>query len=121
MNSYGYSDELIRSLLDAEMPSRVNTGICGLNRDEVDWEQLEAWCKTLLARAGLNHFLEQTLTAMSLAGKERVVAPREDYVVFPEREEARRPRAVMHHYVADSRFYYYRYGWRHVARKGADE
>lgn len=121
MNSYGYADELIGSLLDAEMPSRVNTGICGLNREEVDWGQLEAWCKTLLAREGLNHFLEQTLTAMSLAGKERVVAPREDYVVFPERAEARRPRAVMHHYVADSRFYYYRYGWRHVARKGADE
>ncbi len=118
MNSYGYSDELIASLLDAEMPSRVNTGICGLNREEVDWEQLEAWAKTLLERAGLNHFLEQALTAMSLAGKEQAVAPREDYVVFPEREEAMRPRAVMHHYVADSRFYYYRYGWRHVARKG---
>jgi len=34
-------------------------------------------------------------------------APREDYVLSPERDEVRNPRAVMHHYVVPSRTWYY--------------
>jgi hypothetical protein len=114
MNSYGYSEQAIRNLLGKRIAPRINTGICGLDGNNVDWEQIEYWCKHLLIQEGLNHFLEQTLTAMWLTDNACVVAPSEDYIVYPKGQEARRPTAVMHHYVDTSREEYYRWGWRTV-------
>jgi hypothetical protein len=42
------------------------------------------------------------------------VAPAADYVTKPGRAESIAPRAVMHHYVAESKRWYFRHGWRHV-------
>ena len=44
-----------------------------------------------------------------------VVAPAADYVTMPSRAETLAPTAVMHHYVAGSKRWYFRHGWRLAA------
>jgi hypothetical protein len=113
-NAYGYPEDLMAELAGHPIPERVNVGICGLRSDDIDWDRLESWCKGLLERAGMSYLHEQALTAMLLAGRECAVAPAGDYVALPPRHETVRPTAVMHHYVAESKAWYYRYAWRHV-------
>jgi hypothetical protein len=43
-------------------------------------------------------------------------APREEYRILPDRAEVRNPTAAMHHYVAESRIWYYVDGWPRIAR-----
>lgn len=113
-SSYGYSNSLMLSLAQAEIPERLNVGICGLKSEEIDWEKLEFWCKTTIEQEGTHYYQEQALTAMLMAGRACAVAPQEEYIVKPNREEAIAPKAVLHHYVADSKPWYFRYGWKHV-------
>ncbi len=113
-SAYGYSDALMASLAQAEIPERLNVGICGLKSEDIDWAQLEFWCKTMIEREGTHYYQEQALTTMLMASKPCAVAPAEDYIVMPEREEVINPKGVLHHYVADSKPWYFRYGWKHV-------
>lgn len=115
-NAYEYSNALLTSLVKTEMPDCVNVGVCGLNSEEIDWEQLEYWGKSLVEAEGYNFYLEQALTAMMFAGKSCAIAPREDYVVLPTRAEVEKPQAVLHHYVAEAKAWYFRFGWKHVVR-----
>ena len=57
------------SLTKAPIPQRVNVGICGLKSDDLDWEQLESWCKTLIEQQGTHYYQEQALIAMLMAGQ----------------------------------------------------
>jgi hypothetical protein len=111
-DAYGYSNALMTELAGATIPSRVNVGICGLHSNSIDWDLLEAWCNVLLKREGGHYLQEQALTAMLLAGHRCAVAPPEQYVVEPGREEAKHPRAALHHYVGSSKASYFRFGWR---------
>ncbi|MBD2357543.1 glycosyl transferase [Tolypothrix sp. FACHB-123] len=114
--SYGYSDALMTSLAKAAIPERLNVGICGLKSEDIDWEQLEYWCKTMIQQQGTHYYQEQALVAMLMAGKACKVVSAEDYIVMPTQEEVIQPKAVLHHYVADSKPWYFRYGWKHVLR-----
>ena len=115
--SYGYSETLMSSLTGTTIPERLNVGICGLKSDDIDWEQLEFWCRTTIEKEGKHYYQEQALTAMLLANKNCLVAPAEDYIVMPNQEEGINPKAVLHHYVADSKPWYFRYGWKRVFKK----
>jgi len=118
MESYGYSRPLLERLAGAPIPPLVNVGLCGLRGEDLNWEELEAWCAELIAAEKTNYYLEQALVAMLMArAARRAVAPAEDYITFPTREEVRRPRAVMHHYVAESKRWYFGEGWRWIARE----
>jgi hypothetical protein len=112
--SYGYSPALMSSLAQAEMPEKLNVGICGLKSEDIDWEQLEYWCKQMIEKEGTHYYQEQAIVAMFMAGKTRAVTPAQDYIVMPEREEVIKPKAVLHHYVADSKPWYFRYAWKHI-------
>ncbi|MEM9922925.1 MAG: glycosyl transferase [Cyanobacteria bacterium P01_D01_bin.50] len=112
--SYGYSDELMTSLTKAKLPKLVNVGICGINSSAIDWEELEFWCKTLIEKEGTHYYQEQALVAMMLANQGCDKAPASDYIVMPDRDEAIQPEAVLHHYVSDSKPWYFRYGWKHI-------
>lgn len=113
-NAYGYSDALMRSLTGTTIPERLNVGICGLKSEDIDWEQLEFWCKTTIEQEGTDYYQEQALTAMLLANRDCTVAPACDYQVMPEEEEVIQPRAILHHYVSNSKPWYFRYGWKHI-------
>lgn len=118
--SYGYSRALMERLAGAPIPPLVNVGLCGLRSEALDWDEMESWCKELIAREKRSYFLEQALVAMQVARHPAsVVAPREDYITLPSRSEVAAPRAVMHHYVAESKRWYFRKGWRHVLGQAA--
>lgn len=110
--SYGYSDELMGILAGCEPPRNLNVGIVGLRSDDIDWERVEFWTRSMIEREGTHYFQEQALSAMLVAGRECVAAPQYDYLVKPSDEEARQPLAVLHHYVAESKNAYFRFGWR---------
>jgi len=110
--SYGYSLGLLAELAGSAPAERLNVGLCGLQSDGIDWDRLESWCHTLIDRAGTHYYLEQALVALLLAGKDCAIAPAADYITLPQPPEALTCGAVMHHYVADSKKWYFRNNWR---------
>lgn len=111
--SYGYSRALMEKLAGAPIPHRVNVGLCGLRSETLNWPELEAWCAELIGREKTSYYLEQALVAMLVARTQPcAVAPVADYLTKPDRSEGQSPRAVMHHYVAESKRWYFRHGWR---------
>ena len=112
MRSYGYSDTLLRSLANAPLHDRLNVGLCGLRSDSLDWERIEHVCETLISEERTNYYLEQALVAVLLAGVDCVATPYDDYVTGPRPPEALQCRVVMHHYVADTKRWYFQSNWR---------
>ncbi len=114
--AYGYAPDLLARVTGAPVPEKVNVGLTGLNSDEIDWDRLEHWCDRLIGEAGTHYYLEQALVAMLVTGRPCAVAPSADYVTLPRPPEADDCRAVMHHYVAESKPWYLRHNWRRVLR-----
>lgn len=112
--AYGYSPELMTSLAQASIPERVNVGVCGLNSSQLDWQALEDWCRILIEKEGTHYYQEQALIAMLMAQQDCEVVSAEDYIVQPLQEEVRQPQACLHHYVAASKPWYFRYGWKQI-------
>lgn len=112
--SYGYSRPLMNELAGAPVAELVNVGLTGLNGAELDWARLEHWCRTLIERERTSYYLEQALIAMLVAGRPCTIAPAGEYVTLPLDPEVRECRAVMHHYVANSKRWYFQRNWRHV-------
>ena len=111
--SYGYSRPLLARLAGAPIPPLVNVGLCGLRSDALDWNELEAWTAELQAKEKTSYYLEQALVAIIAARQPCAVAPATDYITLPIQTEVLNPRAVMHHYVAHAKRWYFRLGWRH--------
>lgn len=113
-NSYGYSRLLMNSLAENQTADRVNVGLCGLHGGQLDWDRLEYWCHSLIKAEGTNYFLEQALVAMLLAGRRCSVASATDYLTLPRPPEVHECKAIMHHYVANSKRWYFQENWRKV-------
>jgi hypothetical protein len=113
-DAYGYSFQLMTKLANASIPRRVNVGACGLRSDAIDWDRLEKWCLTMLQCEGSHYLQEQAMVAMLMAGQPRAAAPPDQYIVAPSRIEAEHPTAALHHYVADSKAWYFRFGWQEI-------
>jgi hypothetical protein len=116
-SSYGYSRQLLDGLAGSPLAELVNVGLCGLDSGALDWERIELWCRTLLEREGRSYYLEQALVALLVAGRACSVAPAADYVTLPRPPEALECRAVMHHYVAESKRWYFQHNWRRAVPK----
>ena len=112
--SYGYSRPLLERIVGAPLPPLVNVGLCGLRSDTLDWTELEYWITRIQASERTSYYLEQALVAMLAARQPCAVAPGADYVTLPSHAEVVTPRAVMHHYVAHSKRWYFREAWHHV-------
>jgi hypothetical protein len=110
--SYGYSRPLMTELAGQPVAELVNVGLTGLPGEDLDWGQLEHWCRTLIERERTNYYLEQALVAMMVANRVCAIAPAADYVTLPRLPEARECRAVMHHYVAESKRWYFQHCWK---------
>ena len=91
--AYGYSARLMEELAGHPIPPFVNVGFCGLRSDDIEWDDVERWCKELVAREGMSYFLEQAITAMLVAGKPRAEASPTDYRVLPDLNEGSAPSA----------------------------
>lgn len=112
--SYGYSRALLEELSRAPLPRLLNVGVCGLRSDAIDWNQLERWTAELQRRERTNYYLEQALVAMMAVSQPEHALPAHDYLTFPNRHDVEHPSAVMHHYVATSKRWYFRSGWRNA-------
>lgn len=110
--SYGYSRPLLESLAGTKLPTKLNVGICGLRSEALDWAQLEAWTAELQRQEKTNYYLEQALVALLAVHQPAIALPAEDYITKPARAEVENPKAVMHHYVDNSKRWYFRLGWR---------
>jgi hypothetical protein len=117
--SYGYERAHMDRLAGAPVADLVNVGLTGLEGGSLDWEKLEHWTRKLQQSEGTSYYLEQALIAMLVAGRQCAVAPAADYVTLPLPPEARDCRAVMHHYVAGSKRWYFRDNWRRVLAAAA--
>jgi len=111
-SAYGYSRRLMNELARATVEDRVNVGLTGLAGSALDWDRIEYWCRTLIERERTHYYLEQALVAMLMAGRDFIFAPAADYVTGPTEPEAQDCGAVMHHYVAGSKKWYFRHNWR---------
>ena len=112
VESYGYSRGLMEELAGVPIPEKINVGICGLRSEDIEWDEMELWCRTLVVREGSSYYLEQALVAMLSARTTPVVMSREDYITFPTCIEIKHPTAVLQHYVADSKPGYFGTAWR---------
>jgi len=110
--SYGYSRPLMEKLVGAPIAPLVNVGLTGLHTRDLDWERIEFFCRALQDAEGTNYYLEQALLAMLVAGRDCAVAPAADYITGPRPPEARDCRAVMHHYVGETKRWYFQYNWK---------
>lgn len=115
IESYGYSRPLMEALAAAPLPSKLNVGICGLNSEEIDWNQLESWSARLLAAEGTSYFLEQALVAMLAGRNPGIQVSADDYITLPTRHQIKSASGVLQHYVASSKADYFRHAWR-IAR-----
>lgn len=113
--AYGYPLDLLSRQCGFEMRDRVNVGVAGLRSDTIDWDTVEGWMKEQIDRVGPHYYQEQAVTAQLMSKGPCLVLDDRDYRVLPDEAEAKRPSAVMHHYVADSKVWYYRLGWRTAA------
>jgi len=110
--SYGYSRAVMERLAGVRVADLVNVGLTGLGGAELDWDRIEGWCRGLIAAEGKSYYLEQALVAMLVAGRACMVLPADRYVTMPRPPEADRCQAVMHHYVAASKRWYFQGNWR---------
>jgi hypothetical protein len=113
-DAYGYSSGLMTELAGASIPQRLNVGLCGLRSDMIEWDRLEAWCRAMLEREGSHYLQEQAMVAMLTAGQPRAIAPPTEYIVKPSRAEVEHPTAALHHYVAETKAWYFRFGWQRL-------
>lgn len=112
--SYGYSRQLMEELVGAPVPPLLNVGVCGLRSQDLDWEELEHWCRTLTTREGTSYYLEQALAAMIAARHPPTVLPATDYITFPTRAQVQNREGALQHYVADSKPWYFGEAWRQL-------
>lgn len=112
--AYGYPLGLLNEISGIPVTERINTGTLGLRGEDIDWDRMEYACKELQTRQGLHYYQEQALVAILLAGRTCAVPPPRDYIVLPSPPEATACRAVMHHYVAHSKRWYFQRNWRKV-------
>ena len=110
--SYGYDRALMDRLAGHPVADLVNVGLTGLRSETLDWERIEYCCRELITASGTHYYLEQALIAMLNAGAPCAIAPAADYVTCPPDSEAQACEAVMHHYVAGSKPWYFRHNWR---------
>lgn len=118
--TYGYPREQLGKLCGATLPVRCNVGLTGLQSEALDWAELERWCDALIERGRSSYYLEQGLVAMLAARQACAVAPAADYLTLPRPPEDTACRAIMHHYVAESKRAYFRENWRKVLQRAAN-
>lgn len=111
-DAYGYSRGLLEEVAGRPIGQRVNVGLAAMKSEWIDWDQLEHWSKTLIAREGTSYFLEQALFAMLASAYDCERLPADDYVTYPHMPEVADCTAVMHHYVQQSKRWYFRDNWR---------
>jgi hypothetical protein len=110
--SYGYSRPLMEGLAGGTIPAKINVGITGSQSEDMDWEELERWCRELITREKTNYYLEQALVAMLCATRPFTQLSLAKYITGPSDEQVLRGEGAMQHYVDLSKKEYFRSAWK---------
>jgi hypothetical protein len=113
-DAYGYDRALLDRLAGHPLPPKVNTGLIGLHSPSLDWPRLELYARELLASKGIDHFLEQAMTAMLLAGRPFHYAPPADYFIPTDVASVHARTGCFHHYAGPARKWFYRLAWQYA-------
>jgi hypothetical protein len=113
IESYGYSRDLLEELAGTTPPRLLNVGVIGLNSLSLDWEKLENWVNILEEKEGKSYYLEQALSALSVAHSNCSVLNPAQYIVNPGSDQFKN-HSCLQHYVDLSKKWYYDTGWRKI-------
>jgi phage tail protein X len=112
---YGYPVDFLSRQVGRLVPDRVNTGITGIDSSRIDWDRVESLVAEQLKQFGPHYYAEQAIVAQILSADPGLLAlPAQDYLVMPDEAEVRQPTAIVQHYVAQTKPWYYRYAWRNA-------
>lgn len=115
--SYGYSTALMEDLCGSSVQPLLNVGAIGLHSGAIDWDNLEAWTKTLEEKEGASYYLEQALSAMLIGNKPTIVLAADSYIVNPGLALVKERKGMLHHYVDLSKEIYFKSAWKHFVNK----
>jgi hypothetical protein len=113
-NSYGYSKQLMETLIGTKISDRINVGVIGLNSTAIDWQKLEDWITILEEKEGASYYLEQALTAMLIGDSKVSILPVNEYIVNPDIEVVNKQQGTLHHYVDLSKEGYFKQAWKKI-------
>ena len=115
--SYGYSDEEIAHVWPKAIEHDINSGLYALHSKNLDWSFFETLLQKFEVSYGSHYYMEQLMTAIMLErSPDLFVAPKSDYIVFPLKEQVDNQVGTLHHYVNESKEYYFKEGWRRQIR-----
>jgi len=112
VESYGFDKQLMKFLCGSEIPELLNVGVFGMQSNTINWGDLENWSKNLEENSGPSYFLEQALSTMLAANRNRTILTKKDYVVNPDEDSPYFTDVKLHHYVDLSKKYYFNAAWK---------
>ncbi|HEX3386782.1 MAG TPA: hypothetical protein VHS53_16390 [Mucilaginibacter sp.] len=111
--SYGYSDAEILRVWPEVIRHDINSGMYAIHSEHLDWPFIEDLARRFELNFGPHYYMEQLITAIILEkSKDLFVAPRSEYIVFPSFEQIQKQIGTLHHYVNESKEYYFKDSWR---------
>lgn len=111
--SYGYTDPEILKLWPKAIHHDINSGMYTLHSKNIDWEFIEELAKQFETNYGPHYYMEQLITAILLEKSANLfAAPKSKYIVFPSYEQIKHQTGTLHHYVNESKEFYFKEGWK---------
>lgn len=111
--SYGYKEDEILSMWPAKVKNNINSGMYSIHSANLDWRQIEQLVAGFETKFGSQYYLEQLITAIMLEKKGKLfLAPPASYIVYPTGGQVDRQEGTLHHYVNESKEFYFKTGWK---------
>jgi hypothetical protein len=115
--SYGYTDQEIWSIWPHKIEHDINSGLYAFHSKNLDWSFFEELSEKFEISYGPHYYMEQLMTAMMLKkSPELYVASKSAYIVFPSERQVEQQTGTLHHYVNESKAYYFKAGWQKQLR-----
>ena len=111
--SYGYSDSDILKVWSTPIMHNINSGMYSIHSEKMDFQLIEALVKEFEEKLGSQYYVEQLITAIILEkSPELYVAAKSEYIVLPSYDQIKNQIGTLHHYVNESKGYYFKESWR---------
>ncbi|MDB5120212.1 MAG: glycosyl transferase family protein [Sphingobacteriales bacterium] len=115
--SYGYTDDEILKVWATPIKHNINSGMYSLHSEKMDFQMIEFLVKEFEEKFGSQYYIEQLITAIILETSEKLfVASKSEYIVLPSYDQIMKQAGVLHHYVNESKQYYFKESWRRQIR-----
>ncbi|WP_428328409.1 hypothetical protein [Mucilaginibacter sp.] len=111
--SYGYTDAEILKIWPVPIKNDVNSGMYAMHSEKMDLPFIENMIKEFDTQLGTQYYMEQLITGILLEKSGNLfVAPPSDYIVSPTTEQIIKQEGVLHHYVNESKEFYFKESWK---------